>query len=190
MARRRRRQSFTPTQTAQPKAGLGSTHGQTYSPSPAPTTPKAGISSASPTLPPDPAFAAAQVSNNRNLQIANADYAYGVGQLRQQYGLEDFSNPFSQAALLRESYLRQQRGTMNQFAASGQGYHGSTSGAYQRAQSENTRNYAIADDAMRREYADRMRGMIRGMLGANADYGTNITQADWERLFRQFGGGR
>lgn len=150
--------------------------------------PKPGLvaKNPAPTLPLDPAYAQTVISNQRNLGIANADYAYNVGQLRQQFGLEDFSNPFSEAALLREKYLNNQRGTTNSYASAGQLY----SGAYNRAKATNTHNYAIADDAMRRQYADLQHQLQRGMLQANADYGTNITAADWQRLISQFGGGR
>lgn len=135
--------------------------------------------------PPDPAQIAATVTANRNLGIANADATYQTGQIKQTYGYDDQSDPYSRAALLNETYVRQQLGTTSNFASQGQ----YNSGAYGGAQRENTHQYAIADDATRREYADALRGVSRGQLQAYADYGTSISAADWDRLINAYKGG-
>lgn len=135
--------------------------------------------------PPDPAQIAATVTANRNLGIADADTTYQTGQIKQAYGYDDLSNPFSRAALLKESYDKQQLGTTSNFAGQNQ----YNSGAYGGARTGDRHQYAIADDATRREYADALHGVSRNKLQAYADYGTSISAADWDALINAYKGG-
>jgi hypothetical protein len=135
-------------------------------------------------LPLDPAAEAARVAGQRNLGISEADAVYDTGQIENEYGLGlDKSNPYSRARLLEESYKRSQRGTLN--SAGNQLY----SGAYQRMQGENTRNYSMGYDQLSRDYGNQLRNVQRGRLQSYANYGTGMDQAEWERLLRAYTGG-
>jgi hypothetical protein len=139
-------------------------------------------------LPPDPTEALAQQQATRNLELGNLESQYQTGQLYHQYGYNqqgqiDPSNPYSRAALLQHTYQQTQRGTMNSYAASGQLY----SGALGRAQGENTRQYSIQDAALREGLAGQLHQVGFGQLQNAANYGLNMTQADYDALLRALG---
>lgn len=139
-----------------------------------------------PQLPLDPAQEAAKVSNQRNLGISEATSVYDTGQIENEYGLgADKSNPYSRAKLLEDSYKRSQRGTLNSMASMGQLY----SGAYGRAQRENTRNYNIAYDQLSRDYTGKLRGVQQGRLLAYGQYGSDEDEAAFQALLRAYRGG-
>lgn len=137
------------------------------------------------TAPPiDPNYDAYRVSSGRNLALANADATYAGAQIENQYGLgSDTSNPYSRAKLLEETYKRSQRGTLNNYAAQGQLY----SGAYGRMQGENKRNYSMGYDELARSYQDAKRTNTRNQLGAYADYGVGVDDAQFNSLLRALG---
>ena len=133
----------------------------------------------------DPQAEAARISGGRNLAIANADASYSTGVAEQTfgYGASGAANPYSRAALLQESFTRAKRGTLN--SAGNQLY----SGAYGRAQDENARNYSIAEDANRRAYDSAIYGINRGKASAAANYGTGMSDEDFNALLRALGVG-
>jgi len=139
-----------------------------------------------PTPPPDPAYLSAQASAQRNVALTDADAVYQNTRLNNMYGFGDTSNPYSRANLLMESYRRNQRGTMNSYAAQGQ----LNSGAYERMQGENKRNYNIGFDQTSREYQDARYDITRGQVQAYADAGSAVSGAQWEAILRALQGGR
>lgn len=116
--------------------------------------------------------------------LSDADAAYQTGQVKQEYGVEDQSNPYSRAALLRENYQRSIRGTTNSYAAQGQG----SSGAAQRMQGENARNYSIGADRNARDYQNAIHGIQYGQAQTVANYGTGMDDAAYQALLRALGG--
>jgi hypothetical protein len=134
-----------------------------------------------PTPPVDPDYEAYRVSANRNVALADADAGYQNARIENQYGLgSDRSNPWSDAKMLEDSYLRDQRGTTNSYASQGQ----LNSGAYQRMQGENKRSYSIGYDRLARDYQDAKYGVARDQLQTWADSGVGIDQAKFESILR------
>jgi hypothetical protein len=102
--------------------------------------------------------------------VGNADTTYQQGSCSSSTGMgrSGAANPYSNAALLQESFQRSKLGTTNNYAAGGQLY----SGAYGRAQGENQRQYSIAEDANRRAYDQAVYGVNYGQAQNAANYGT------------------
>lgn len=139
-----------------------------------------------PAQPLDPAVASAQVAANRNVAVGDLYGTWQQGNLDQDYGFGagGAANPYSRAALLQESFRRSQRGTTNSYASQGQLY----SGAYNRMQNENQRNYDIGYDQRRRDY-DRQSGDIGfGRLENYANAGTGVDETKFNALLRALGG--
>lgn len=137
------------------------------------------------TAPPiDPSYEAYKVSAGRNTALADADAAYQGQRIENEYGLgADTSNPWSKAKLLEENYKRSQRGTQN--SAGNQLY----SGSYQRAQSENTRNYSMGYDQLARGYQDAKYNVTRGQLGSYAENAMGVDDEKFRALLRAITGG-
>lgn len=125
------------------------------------------------------------LSAGRNLKLASGEAAYQTGQAEQHfgYGASGAANPYSQAALLEESYKRSKLGTSNSYAGQGQLH----SGAYSRMQGENQRNYSIQSDANRRAYDDAIHQIGYGQAQAGANYATGMDDASFEALLRALG---
>lgn len=126
-----------------------------------------------------------QLGAGRNLQLSQGESAYQRGQAEQHfgYGASGAANPYSQAALLEESFRRSKLGTTNSFAGQGQLH----SGAYQRMQGENARNYSIDSDRNRRAYDQTVHGINYGQAQAAANYGMGMDDAAFEALRRALG---
>lgn len=145
------------------------------------TPPKHGI-------PLDPAAEAQKIAAGRNLAVGNIGAT-----LNQEYlgydtgysptGARDYSNPYSRAALLQESYNRSRRGTTNSYAAAGQLY----SGAYGRMQDENARNYLIGSNQLQTAAQRGYTGIGLGKLTNAANYGTSLSTADFNALIAALG---
>jgi hypothetical protein len=138
------------------------------------------------TAPPvDPQAEAYKVSAQRNAALGDADAGYQTARIENQYGLgSDRSNPYSDAKLLEDSYLRDQRGTTNSYAAQGQLY----SGAYKRMKGENERQYSIGYDRLARSYQDAKYGVTRGQLQSYADFGSGVDDERFRSILRGLGG--
>jgi hypothetical protein len=133
----------------------------------------------------DPMYEAYKVSAQRNTALADADAAYQTARIENQYGLgADRSNPYSDAKLLEDSYLRSQRGTTNSYAAQRQLY----SGAYKRMQDENKHQYNVGYDRLAREYQDAKYGVVRGQLGSYVQYGAGVDDERFRSILRGLGG--
>lgn len=135
--------------------------------------------------PPDWQEQAYLASAGRNLQLAQGEATYQKGQAEQYYGYgaSGAANPYSQAALLEESFKRSKLGTTNSYAGQGQLH----SGAYNRMQNENQRNYSIQSDANRRAYDDAVHQANYGQAQTAANYGAGVDQASFEALLRAMG---
>ena len=140
-----------------------------------------------PVQPLDPAQVNAQITAQRNIGSADLYATFQQGQLDQNYGYGagGAANPYSQAAMLQESYKRNQAGTLNSAAASGNLY----SGSYGRAQNENSRNYAIGDDQLRRQYGQQSGQIGFDRLQTYANQGSGVDQASYEAMLRALRGG-
>lgn len=125
------------------------------------------------------------LSAGRNLALSNADAAYQTGYLDQEYGYgaSGAANPYSRAALLEESFKRSKLGTTNNMASAGQLY----SGAYGRAQNENSRNYSIASDQNRRAYDRAQYGVRYGQAQNAANYGIGLDDEAFKAILRAAG---
>lgn len=132
----------------------------------------------------DPNYEAYVLGANRNITLGNADAAYQKGDLEQTYGYgaSGAANPYSRAALLRESFQRAKLGTTN--SAGNQIY----SGSYRQAQGENQHQYSIAEDANRREYDRSVYGVNYGVAKNASDYGVGMDQATYQRIINALGG--
>jgi hypothetical protein len=133
--------------------------------------------------PVDPQYEAYRVSAQRNVALGDADATYQAARIENQYGLgADRSNPYSDARMLEDAYKRNQRGTLNSYAAQ------KGSGAYLRAQDEDKRNYSIGYDRLSRDYTDAKYGVARGQLQSYADYGVGVDDARFQSILRGLGG--
>lgn len=118
-----------------------------------------------PTPPPDPGLLTLEAQNNLGSGLSSAVSGYRTGQIGYQTGYNqdgslNSANPYSQAALLQESYKRSTAGTTNSYAGQGQ----LNSGAYGRMQNENARNLSIGSNQLQNQ-------------ASNAYYNNNVTNA-------------
>lgn len=150
----------------------------------APPTPQAPATP--PVQPMDPSVVNAQVTAQRNVGVADLYSTWNQGNLDQDYGFGagGAANPYSQAALLQENYRRAKTGTVTSYTNEQQQF----SGAYGRMQTENTRNYDIGYDQLRRGYDQATGENQFGRLREYANAGTGVDDATYEALRRQLGG--
>jgi hypothetical protein len=119
---------------------------------PAPAGPKVPAS-----LPLVPQADVAEAGAQRQAGYGYADLAQQEGQIKQEYGFDDPSNPFNRAKMLQQAYESRQRGTLTGMAAQG----GLYSGALARAQNLNLSGYQQQEDALRRSYQGALQDVIR-----------------------------
>ena len=155
--------------------------GQTASSSPSAATPQ-------PPVPIDPEVEAERIAASRGLGVAQLNYGYGQGALAQDTGYNatgrrDYSNPYSRASLLEESYKRSKRDTTGSYAGQGQLY----SGALRVAQGENARNYSIGSDQLQRGAAGGYQGLRTDLLNTASSYGTALPADKWNEILRAMG---
>lgn len=136
----------------------------------------------------DPAYVAQQLSNRRNLAVSQAQGLYQQGQFGQDYGYNaqgarDYSNPYSRAALLEETFKRNQGSTLGSYANQGQLY----SGALGVAQNENARNYSIGSDQLQRAASGAYGNLALGQAQAYANYGTQADSGALDAILRRLG---
>lgn len=133
----------------------------------------------------DPAFQAYLAQQNNLYGISQANTAYELGQEAYQTGFNqngtvNESNPYSEAALLKENFNRATSGTLNSYASQGQHY----SGAYGRMQNENGRNYSIGYNQLANQAADAYHRIAQSQQSAAAQYGTGLTDQARLALYR------
>jgi len=132
--------------------------------------------------PPDPAFLQQQAQAQLALGLGNAWDTYSVGQLNNEFGFGDTSNPYNRVRMLEDSYKHQQAGTTNSYAAQGQLY----SGAIQNARNSNATGYARGYDALQRQYQGARNQITRGALDRYMQYGAQPGQ-DLQSILRALG---
>jgi hypothetical protein len=127
-----------------------------------------------------------EITGQRNVAIGDLNATWQQGNLDQTYGFGagGAANPYSRVALAGENLKRSQLGTLNSYAGQGQLY----SGAYDRMQNENQRNYDIGYDQLRRDYDQQSGNLQLGRLQSYADAGSGVDQAKWAALFKSLGG--
>jgi hypothetical protein len=162
----------------------------------------------------DPAEISAQISSARNWQLGEAQAQYQTGKVRQQYGVDDASNPYSEMANLRyeygigdasnpynrakmleKSYQETKAGNLNTFASQGQLY----SGAYSKTAADVEtkrgadetvlqRGFSQGNDAIQRAFADAMQGIQYGRAQSAAENALGVDDATYQALLRALGG--
>ena len=196
MAKRRSQQAFAFQQSqtrtnsaaaaaqARAKAPLkGSNPGATIQPGTSVTATNGVPGPAVAPQPIDPQFEYQKAAATRNLQVGQLGAAYQGAQIGNEYGFgSDKSNPYSQAKLLEESWKRSKLGTTNNYASSGQLH----SGAFQRMQGENDRNYSIGVDRGTRDMNDALANVALGQMQNSADYGFGVAGDDFQSLLNAF----
>jgi hypothetical protein len=113
---------------------------------------------------------------SRDLQIN--ENKYQRGQLSQEYGIDDASNPFSKMVMLQEAYERNKANTDTGFASQGNYF----SGAHDSNQALLTHGLAADKDSLAREYKSAKHGLDYSDQQANASYGTSTNAAALQKL--------
>lgn len=147
-----------------------------------PNQPKPGTPAATP-LPWDSNYelAVGNAHNKYNSALINAGYAQTAAQ--QEYGLDpgfnDYkANPYSRAALLEQSYLKANRGSITSYAAQGQLYAGSLSNAL----GANRSAYGQSRDSLEKAYRDALHEIDERRTNARNEMNDEIAQAGWDRV--------
>jgi len=123
--------------------------------------------------------------NAANTRFQNQQLDYGTRRTlaEQDFGLGAYAdaavNPYSRAALLRQSYDQSVKGTRNR--AGRQIF----SGSYELAQRGNERNYAKASDQLRREYESAMADITREEVDDRGQAERDIEGAGFSLLGRE-----
>lgn len=115
---------------------------------------------------------------NANRDTALAGIAHDEMGVKQQYGFDDLSDPFSKIQLLKRTFADSQRGNTNSMAAAGHLY----SGALDNAQAETQHGYDASYDATRREYDSLLEGLQTRRTGVQHDATDQTAAADWDRV--------
>lgn len=110
----------------------------------------------------------------QNLQFAQQETAYDQATLEREYGFNDTSDPFSRAAQLQHNYENAQRGTLNNYAASGQLYAGSLNNA----NDIDRRNYDESYHGLRQDYESRLHDILLGGATAQRTYDEAVAYAN------------
>ena len=164
----------TPTATtAPPVAGVA------QNPTPPVSTPPAPPQAVS--APPlDPSYDSRLGVINREYGDTLAELQNRETQTRQEYGLDDPTNPYSRAALLQKTYENRNRGTVNSMAARGQLYAGAT----QNALNSNRGAYDQDYDLLRRAQDSTLAEIIAGRRRAATTKEGLMGEAEEARLLR------
>jgi hypothetical protein len=99
-------------------------------------------------------------------------------QLRSSYGFDDNSDPFSRARQLQENFANANRGTLNNYAAAGQLYAGSTT----KARDIDRTNFEQAYNAERQNYEGQLSDLYFNRLQNQNDYTGGVLDAEAQRL--------
>lgn len=114
-------------------------------------------------LPYDAQYTTDVAGANRDYNFGSAQLAQQQGQLGYETGIGDPTNPYSRSALLEQTYQRNQRGSTNSYAASGQLY----SGALQNASNSNTSDFFQGQHQIGYDYLK----ALSGLTGAKTQLG-------------------
>lgn len=131
-------------------------------------------------LPFDPVYQAQVAGLQRNQGLAQADIQYQTGQIKQEYGFDDPSSPFSRANMLQRAYQQGQAATTGGMASRGQLY----SGALQSELDHGRFGHEQDVDTARRSYAQALQALSQRGAQATADYQSGLGLAGAERIER------
>lgn len=144
------------------------------------TPPAAARPPAAQSLPFDPVYQAQVADLNRQQALAQSNIQYQTGQVKQEYGFDDPSNPFSRAAMLQRAYTQGQQATTGGMASRGQLY----SGALQSELDHGRFGHEQNVDTARRAYAQALQALQQQGAQATLDYQSGLTLAGAERIER------
>lgn len=114
---------------------------------------------------------------NRNQTSDLAGLANEEAGIKQAYGFDDLSSPFSKLKLLEETFANSKRGDTNSMAAAGQLYSGALGDQKADTQHAQDVNY----DTLRRGYDADLAGIAQRRVGINNTAADATTAADWDR---------
>ena len=131
----------------------------------------------------DPQWIQQQAAAQRGLDLGSAWDTYATGQLEQQYGFNNSSDPYSVAMRLQDAYQSQQRGTTNSLAAQGQLY----SGALQNQRNADAKGYAQSYHDAYQQYQGAKDQITRGAIDRVSNTVGNVSQDQINMILRQLG---
>lgn len=115
---------------------------------------------------------------NRQYNFDTANYAAQEQNIRKAYGFDDTSDPFSRQRMLKQSFDNANRGTLNNYAASGHLY----SGSLNNARDIDRNNYEQSLDATRKEYQAALDELAQRRMQAQLSRDEDVLNAQAERL--------
>lgn len=133
----------------------------------------------------DPGYIAETGAHQGTYDTTLAGLQNREGEIKRDFGLEDYSSPFSQARELKRQYLARNRGTDNALASAGQ----FLSGAHEAADRESARDEASDYDRLQRTYESLLSGVGQGRLQAASTLGSDDAISYASALERALGRG-
>lgn len=97
---------------------------------------------------------------------------------KQRFGIDDTSDPFSEMAMLRQSFDTAQKSSTNSMASQGQLY----SGALQNSLDTGRFNFERGGDALKKSYADALAGFRDARLSAQTEANSQVDSLNMQRL--------
>lgn len=146
-------------------------------PPPRPVAPPAPPPRAQP-LPFDPQYEATTGNARRQYDTTNAGLAYQEGRVRQEYGFDDASDPFSRARMLERNFQQATRGRLN---TAGNNLYSSS---FNRGEAQGRFGYEQDVDTARKSYADALQAITQQRTQATVDRDAATTTAAAERVAR------
>lgn len=143
-----------------------------------PGAPGPGQVNQNPPLPWSAQYETGVATHNRNLDFSNLDYNQQEQRVKQAYGFDDKSNPYSRAAMLQRQYQQNRNQTLNSYASQGQLYSGSLSNA----RNLDRYNYDKTYDTEERNYQAALADIASGRLKAQRERDEGITGLEAQRV--------
>lgn len=180
-------QSYTPTRRPRRVRPL---KGQAYRPNRAPriikpmapparpAAPAAPRPPAAQGMPYDPAYQTQMAQLGRQQGLTQAGLQFQSNQIKQEYGFDDPSNPFSAANMLQRAYTQGQAGRLN---TAGNNLYSSS---FQRNEDQARFGHEQDVDSTRREYAAKLQALQQQGAQATLDYSGGAAQAYLDKIER------
>ena len=115
---------------------------------------------------------------NTGLQNTLAAYGNDENRIRQTFGFDDTTDPFSRARMLQRAYEQRQAGNTNSYAAAGQLY----SGALNRQRANTLTDYQADENALRNQYTDLLNQLAQRRAQAGTDAQMDVADAGFDKL--------
>ena len=131
-------------------------------------------------LPFDPVYQAQVANLNRQQALTQGNIQYQTGQVKQEYGFDDPSNPFNRSEMIKRAYQQGQAATTGGMASRGQLY----SGALQTELDHGRFGYEQNVDSARRAYAQALQELSQQGAQSKLDYESGLALAGAERIER------